>query len=84
MDNSAKVKKAIRKVLGYMKGLPEEELRETLSECKTKDVSNAISELHAFAWKHRKSCPHCNSFNVIMFDSDNDICEDCGSWFPGK
>lgn len=29
-----------------------------------------------------KLCPKCGSNKVIMFDSDNDLCEKCGKWFP--
>ena len=29
-----------------------------------------------------KICPECGSHKVIMFDSDNDLCEKCGQWFP--
>ena len=29
-------------------------------------------------------CPHCNSRNVCVFDLNNDICNDCGKWFPGS
>ncbi len=29
-----------------------------------------------------KICPECCSNKVIVFDSDNDMCEDCGKWFP--
>ena len=29
-----------------------------------------------------KFCPKCGSNNVITFDSDNDICQDCKQWFP--
>jgi ribosomal protein L37AE/L43A len=28
-----------------------------------------------------RHCPKCNSTNVIMFDSDNDLCNDCGAYF---
>jgi exoribonuclease II len=33
--------------------------------------------------KVERECPYCKSKNVIMFDSDNDICEECRRWFPG-
>lgn len=26
-----------------------------------------------------KRCPKCNSESVILFDSDNDICNECGN-----
>jgi hypothetical protein len=29
-----------------------------------------------------KICPNCGDTNVIVFDADNDICRDCGKWFP--
>jgi len=29
-----------------------------------------------------KLCPECGSNKVIMFDSNNDMCEKCGKWFP--
>jgi len=29
-----------------------------------------------------KTCPECGSHNVIMFDSDNDFCNQCDNWFP--
>ncbi len=29
-----------------------------------------------------KLCPECGSTRVIMFDSDNDLCEKCRKWFP--
>lgn len=29
-----------------------------------------------------KTCPHCNSHNISIFDADNDICRDCGEYFP--
>jgi len=29
-----------------------------------------------------KVCPECGSNNIIVFDSDNDLCEDCDKWFP--
>jgi len=28
-------------------------------------------------------CPKCGGTDIIMFDSDNDICEECNEWFPG-
>lgn len=28
-----------------------------------------------------RNCPKCNSTNVIIFDSDNDLCNDCGAYF---
>ena len=31
-----------------------------------------------------KTCPHCGSRKVEMFDSDNDHCLKCGKWFPGS
>ncbi len=29
-----------------------------------------------------KLCPKCGSNKVIMFDSNNDLCEKCRAWFP--
>ena len=29
-----------------------------------------------------KTCPICKGNDIIMFDSDNDKCNDCGGWFP--
>lgn len=31
-----------------------------------------------------KTCPDpkCRSHNIIMFDSDNDLCKKCKKWFP--
>lgn len=29
-----------------------------------------------------KICPKCGSKKVIIFDADNDLCQDCGKWFP--
>ena len=29
-----------------------------------------------------KTCPKCGSKRVIMFDADNDLCQNCGKWFP--
>ncbi len=29
-----------------------------------------------------KTCPKCKSHKVIMFDSNNDLCETCNKWFP--
>ncbi len=29
-----------------------------------------------------KVCPNCGSDKIIMFDSDNDSCQKCNSWFP--
>jgi len=29
-----------------------------------------------------KLCPECGGTRVIMFDSDNDYCEKCKTWFP--
>lgn len=29
-----------------------------------------------------KTCPHCYSTKVILFDADNDLCQDCERWFP--
>ena len=29
-----------------------------------------------------KKCPKCGSIFILMFDSDNDYCEDCLEWFP--
>ena len=29
-----------------------------------------------------KICPKCGDTDVIMFDADNDKCNDCGEWFP--
>jgi ribosomal protein S27AE len=34
--------------------------------------------------KKERECPYCGSNNIIMFDSDNDICEDCRRYFPGS
>ena len=31
----------------------------------------------------KKKCPFCNSTNVIMFTSDDDMCNDCGKSFSG-
>ena len=34
-------------------------------------------------WRHEmKICPKCGSHKVIIFDADNDLCQDCGKWFP--
>lgn len=30
-----------------------------------------------------KTCPHCGSHKVTVFDSDNDICGNCNRWFDG-
>ncbi len=29
-----------------------------------------------------KTCPKCSSHNVIIFDSNNDLCQKCEKWFP--
>jgi hypothetical protein len=29
-----------------------------------------------------KTCPHCKKHRIIVFDSNNDYCEDCKLWFP--
>ena len=29
-----------------------------------------------------KICPKCGDNDVIIFDSDNDLCNGCGKWFP--
>lgn len=34
------------------------------------------------ATKPAKKYPHCGSNKIIMFDSDNDICEKCNKYFP--
>lgn len=34
--------------------------------------------------EHEGICPYCGSTNVVMFDADNDICNKCGKYFPGK
>ena len=28
-----------------------------------------------------KICPHCDSTKVIIFDADNDYCQECKKWF---
>lgn len=33
--------------------------------------------------KYKRKCPHCGSTDVVMFDSDNDMCNKCGKYFPG-
>ena len=33
--------------------------------------------------KHNKACSKCGSSKVIMFDSNNDVCQKCGEIFPG-
>lgn len=30
----------------------------------------------------KKICPLCGSDKVVMFDSDNDLCQTCKKWFP--
>lgn len=30
--------------------------------------------------KEVKKCPKCGSHKIVMFDSDNDLCNDCGYW----
>ena len=29
-----------------------------------------------------KTCPKCGATDVIIFDSDNDLCRSCEEWFP--
>jgi hypothetical protein len=29
-----------------------------------------------------KTCPHCGDTEVIIFDSNNDLCQGCKKWFP--
>ena len=29
-----------------------------------------------------KICPLCGDTDVIIFDSDNDLCNGCKKWFP--
>lgn len=29
-----------------------------------------------------KICPLCGDSNVVVFDSNNDLCNGCGKWFP--
>ena len=30
-----------------------------------------------------KTCPYCGSHKIIMFDSDNDLCQKCNRYFHG-
>ncbi len=46
-------------------------------ECKVKNLSSNT----VLADSKPRHCPKCNSTNVIMFDSDNDLCNDCGTYF---
>ena len=32
----------------------------------------------------KQRCPYCKSTDVIMFDSDNDMCNKCGKYFSGS
>ena len=55
------------------------------------EALNLINELEAkvknlssntvLADSKPRHCPKCNSTNVIMFDSDNDLCNDCRAYF---
>lgn len=36
------------------------------------------TDVNSSKTRHR---PKCNSTNIIMFDSDNDLCNDCGVYF---
>ncbi len=29
-----------------------------------------------------QTCPYCGSHKIIMFTSDDDLCEKCEKWFP--
>ncbi len=29
-----------------------------------------------------KVCPECGGTKVIMFSPDDDLCQECGKWFP--
>jgi hypothetical protein len=29
-----------------------------------------------------KTCPFCGSNNIVIFDSDSDMCNTCAKWFP--
>lgn len=50
-----------------------EEYAQSYYENKIKNIPS-VTELI-----NKKYCPKCNSTNVIMFDSDNDLCNDCNN-----
>jgi len=43
---------------------------------------NAYLNYKVCEGKKMKICPKCGSNKVIIFDSDNDICQKCDKWFP--
>ncbi len=55
-----------------------------MTKGKAKKLSERIARVlgYELVAKKAKVCPKCGSHAVTMFTSDDDICGDCGKYFP--